>query len=382
MKGGASVTQAKNPYNRRQLLSLCTLLLLVPALRLVPSSSAAVAGRAAWFSALAALPPLLLYLRFLCRFMALRRDGEGLAGLIRRSLGGRLGQAALLLFAAWLLFYGGFVLRSGAERYVVTVFPHSSPSVFSVTLGLLALLGALGSPRTLVRAGRIVLPMLLLVLLVVLFFGLLSVDLGNLVPLTVYDAVPAVRGMLPVVNVLAFSLYGACFLLEGTAREPDAYRQTAAWLIRVSLLFTLLSAAVIGSFGAELCARLTQPFFTLVRNLVFFRSLERAEALVVTYWVFPDFLLSSVFLYTAQHCLRLALDMDAAYQGQRRWDLRGGRWVIPLCGAVMILLGLLLAPDAAALQFWSERLIPLLNLGVAFLLVPSIYIIGKQKKTL
>ena len=69
----------KYRFNRRQLLSLCTLLLLVPALRLLPSATAAAAGRAAWFSAPAALPPLLLYLRFLCRFMELRREGEGLA---------------------------------------------------------------------------------------------------------------------------------------------------------------------------------------------------------------------------------------------------------------------------------------------------------------
>lgn len=372
----------KYRFNRRQLLSLCTLLLLVPALRLLPSATAAAAGRAAWFSAPAALPPLLLYLRFLCRFMELRREGEGLAELTQRSLGGALGKGVLLFFAAWLLLYGGFVLRSGAERYVVTVFPHSSPAVFSVTLGLLALLGALGSLRTLVRAGRMVLPMMLFVLLTVLFFGLLSVDRSNLLPLTVYDAVPTARGVLPVLNILAFGMYGACFLLADAPKEPNAYRQTAAWLVRITLLLTLLSAAVIGSFGAELCARLTQPFFTLVRNLVFFRSLERVEALVVTYWVFPDFLLSAVLLYAAQYCLRLALGMDPADHGQRRWDLRGGRRVIPLCGAVLILLGLLLAPDASSLRFWSERLIPILNLSVAFVLIPGIYIIGKQKKTL
>ena len=374
--------QANQSFNRRQLLSLCSLLLLVPALRLVPSASAAVAGRAAWFSVFFALPPLLLYLRFLCRFMDLRREGEGLAELTQRSLGSRLGKAALLFFTVWLLLYGGFVLRSGAERYVVTVFPHSSTAVFSVTLGLLALLGALGSPRTLVRAGRMVLPLFLPVLLVVLFFGLLSVDRSKLLPLTVYDALPTARGALPVINVLAFGLYGACFLLNCMPREDHAFRQTAAWLVRIALLLTLLSAAVIGSFGAELCTRLTQPFFTLVRNLVFFRSLERIEALVVTYWVFPDFLLASVLLYTAQYCLRLALGMDPVYRGQRRWDLRGGRWVILLCGGTLIVLGLLLAPDAAGLQLWSERLIPLLNLGVAFVLIPGIYIIGKQKTTL
>ncbi len=373
---------ANNQFNRRQLLSLCLLILLVPALRLYPAASAESAGRAAWLCALAALPALLLYLRFLCRFMELRREGEGLAELIQRSLGGRFGQAALMLMTAWLMLYGGFVLRSGAERFVVTSFPHSSPAVFSLTLGLLALLGALGSPRTLVRAARMILPLLFLVLLPVLFFGLRSVDRTNLLPLTVYDTVPLLKGTLPVVNVLAFALYGACFLLSSVPKTPNAFRSLSSWLLGSILLLTLLGVAVLGSFGAELCSRLTQPFFTLVRNLIFFRSLERVEALVVTYWVFPDFLLLSMLLYIAQYCLRLALGLNPAYRGERRWELRGGRWTIPLCGVTFVVLGLLLAPDAVSLHFWSERLIPLLNLSVAFAFIPLLYIIGKQKKTL
>ena len=76
------------------------------------------------------------------------------------------------------------------------------------------------------------------------------------------------------------------------------------------LMVTAVSLAVLGNFGAELTARLTRPFFSLVRNLEFFGSLERIEALVVTLWVFPDFLLVSALLYTAQHILRLCFDLD------------------------------------------------------------------------
>ncbi len=373
---------ANDRYPLRQLLSLCTLLLLVPALRLIPAASASTAGRAAWLSVLVALPLCLLYLRFLSRFMSLRREGEGLAELTLRGLGGRLGKGMLFLLSAWLLLYGGFILRSGADRYVVTIFPHSQPAVFSVTLGLLALLGALGPARTLLRTARMVLPLLALVFLVVLFFSLLSVDRTNLLPLTIYDAGPLARGALPALDALVLPLYGACFLLNEVPRGQEAPRLVLAWLLRTILLLTLLSAAVIGCLGAELCERLSQPFFALVRNLIFFRSLERAEALVVTFWVFPDFLLCSFLLYTAQYCLRLALGMAPEHRGERRWDLHRGRWIIPLCALTLILLSLLLAPDGASLHLWSSRLIPLLNFSVAFVLIPSIYIVARQKKTL
>lgn len=374
--------KSNDQFQLRQLFSLCTMVLLVPVLRLFPVAPAALAGRAAWLSALAAAPVLLLYLLFLCRFLAFRREGEGLAELTLRCLGDKLGRAALLLFAAWLLLYAGFALRSGADRYVITVFPHSENAVFIVTLGLLALIGALGPARSLARSARMALPILLLLLLTILLFALPSVRRVNLLPLTVYDSGALLKGALPVVNVLSLGLYAVAFLLGSVPKEQAPFRGAALWLVRFTLFLTLMSAAVIGCFSAELCARLTQPFFSLVRNLIFFRSLERAEAFVVTLWVFPDFLLAALLLFSAQHCLRLSLGMDPRYTGQRRWDLRSGRWIIPLCGLTCIALGLLLAPDAASMRLWSERLIPLINLAFAFGLLPLTYIVGKQKKTL
>ena len=135
--------ERKDSYNLRQLLSLGAAILLVPMLRLYPAASAALAGRAGWLAAVAAAPVLLLYLLFLYRFLGRRREGEGLAELTLRCLDGPLGRGMLLLYAVWLLVYGGFVLRSGADRYVITIFPHSDDVAFAVTLGGLALLGAL-----------------------------------------------------------------------------------------------------------------------------------------------------------------------------------------------------------------------------------------------
>ena len=88
--------QTSYKFNRNQLIALCSVTLLVPALRLVPSLTASLGGRAAWLSVPAASLPLLGYVWFLSRFMSHRKSGEGMAELTLHCLGSGAGGAALL----------------------------------------------------------------------------------------------------------------------------------------------------------------------------------------------------------------------------------------------------------------------------------------------
>lgn len=47
-----------------------------------------------------------------------RVPGEGLGGVLLRVFGRFGGTAAVLLYTAWTVFYAGFVLRAGADRFV------------------------------------------------------------------------------------------------------------------------------------------------------------------------------------------------------------------------------------------------------------------------
>ena len=119
-----------------------------------------------------------------------------------------------------------------------------------------------------------------------------------------------------------------------------------------------------------------------MKNLVFFRSLERVEALVVSLWVFSDFVVISLCLMSAQHCLRLAMGKRAHYAGERALDMRSGRWVIWLCAGACVACSLLIAPEPRALDFWSRYIIPGINLAFGFVLLPLVYLSGRIRKTL
>lgn len=368
--------------SRRQLFALATLMLLVPSLRLFITAATEYAGRAVWLTAPLAALPMLIYIYFISGFMDSRREGENIQDLFLRCLGPRLGKSALGITAAWLILYSGFILRSEADRFIVTIYPNSGPGVFTIGLGLVCLVATLGNPRSIVRSAMLISPVLIGSLLLILLFSLGSISASNLLPVTVDDALPVALGSLAAVDVLSFGIYAVCFIEGMCPLQSGRARQGSLWLMVMVLLMSLLCLSVVGMFGAELSTRLSRPFFIMVRNLVFFRTVERVEALAVMLWLFPDFLLVSVFLYGAQYCLRRCFGFDAEYRGERLLDTGRGRWLIWPTALAAISLSIVIGPDALSLDFWSSKLIPAINLFFAFIFIPSIYIVGKIKKTL
>ena len=370
--------QQKN-FGRRQLLSLGMIIMLAPALRIFPAETAAVAGRSTWLCPLAAAPLLIGYMHFLTKLMGCRQEGENFQDLTLRALGPKAGKAALGIMSLWMLIYSGFVLRAGVDRLIVTTYPNSSPESFTIVMGFLALMAALSSPRSLVRAARMVRPVVLGVLLLLFGFACFSIDIHNLLPITSGDIIPTLMGSAVSIDILSCSAVAMCLILGGLRKQEGDFRHLCLWTAEVLLLLTMLGIAVIGTFGPELSARLTRPFFVLVKNMVFFRTVERVEALVVMLWIFPDFLLTSLFLWAGQYSLRLMLGFDAAYEG-RKSDFSNGRFIIWLSALAVTVFAMLVAPDALSLELWSAYIIPCANLSFAFLFFPLIYIIGKEKK--
>ncbi len=363
-------------YNSRQLFSLGAVIALTPILRLYPSQSAALVGRAGWLTPLAALPLGVAWAWGMTRFLQRLKPGEHFPDLILR-LGGK---PALALFTGWTFLYAAFVLRSGADRLVGTVYPGATPALFSQLMGLIALLAALSTPRTLARIGRMLLPILYGVLALLLFFAFTSVDLGNLLPVGVSDVWPVLRATPMPLDILAGTGTALCFLAGGVKDEGLRFSRFSVWAAGLCVLTSLLCAAVTGAFGAPLTAQLARPFFVLVRTLSFFRTVERVEALVVMLWIFPDFLITALFLWAGQYSLRLLCGFHPDDQPRARLDFSEGRILTWAFGAAATVLALFLAPAPAALERWSTVYIPAANFTFVLVFLPLLYIIGTWKK--
>ena len=170
--------------SRRQLSILLFVSALSPLIRQAPGMAVQSAGSAVWLSALLALVPLPLAGLLLGRLTRKRVPGEGLGGVLLRVFGRFGGTAAVLLYTAWTVFYAGFVLRAGADRFVTAVYPGSRPWLFMAVMAALCVPACLGRLKTLGRCAEIALPLLALVFLFAFLFCLPGLDAANHAPIS------------------------------------------------------------------------------------------------------------------------------------------------------------------------------------------------------
>ncbi len=350
---------------RRQLMTLAFVSMLSPVIRQIPRSMVAEAGAVSWAGALLAIPLIALLALFLRAFLRKREPGEGMADQICKALGPRPGRAAVLIYMLWLLFYGGVVLRAGAERFVATVFPASQLWVFEAVMLALVITAGLSSLRVLARVTELILPLLLTILVLVFTSILPQVRSDNLLPLSRLDAVPVLRAAFPALNTVSLLTYAG--FLENHVPPERLGREALRPLLGLAVIILLLCLSTVGFCGPELVSRMNTPFFTMLRELNFLHTMERVEALIIAQWVILDFVLLSCVLHICTENLCIL------FRKLRRRPL-----VWP-CAGVLLLFSATAAPDSFRLQLLTEKLLPLSHAVLILAGLPLIFLVGRLR---
>lgn len=372
----------KARYNRRQMLYLAFAVFLAPATRLIPETTAAIAGSGSWLAPIITLPFAFLYLLFLCYFLKSRRAGEGTGEVILRAAGPRLGTSVLFIIGIYMFFYSGFLLRTGTARFVTTIYSESTSSVFVVTGLILGTIAALGPMKAVVRSAKIFGIFIIAVELFVLLLSLDGVEFTRLLPIFDPDPGAFLLGAAPVVNVFVGVLAYVSFAEFGEAPARGRFRSYGIWLLLCSLLLTLISCAIVGTYGAKLTASLVHPFFTLTRGISLLNTLERVEAFIVAIWIFPDFIMLGLMLGCGRRCLQLAFGFLPSADEKKMLSPKNGRALILLGLAVTVATTLLIPSSSGAMKLFGEIVVPAANCFVTLILLPLCCLVGKLRKTI
>ena len=363
--------------NGRQYLSLMLFGCLAPMLRRMPRALAQTAGFGAWLSILICILPAALLLALHRMLLRTAGNGRGMCEILRDALGRRVGSIFIALYAAWMLFLAGYVLRGGAERFITTIYPNNDPLVFMVVTLLACLFAAMGSLKAIARTAMVFRPWLLGALVLVFAFSLPDAKLAGLWQPAPGSGDGIARGCLAALEPLCFPVCVA--FARDMCREELPRRRWVPWFAAVFVAEELLYVCVIGLFGPELTARLANPFLSMVRGVSLFGAIERVEAVVVTLWVFSDFVFFSLLIFMASRSLRLLFGF-AQTDKPRIFDLHNGRWMTPVCAALSLAAGCCMGLGTGSFGETSAHTVPLVNLTFSFAVPAAVLAVGRARR--
>ena len=151
-----------------QLVALTFVSMLSPFLRLIPGAVTSASGSAAWVSAALSLILICLLSAALTTLVKRSPGKSGLASTILHTLGRFPGSVVLCVWSVWLVFHSSFLLCSGADRFVATIYPGIRHTMFILVTAAICLIAALGQIKAIARTSEIFRPLLLFVLLLVI----------------------------------------------------------------------------------------------------------------------------------------------------------------------------------------------------------------------
>ena len=349
----------------RQFVAAAFLSALSPLIRRFPRTPAALAGRGAWFAVLLSAVPMLAAAAAAALLLR-RQRGRGLAEVFTALLGKLPGRALTGLYGLWFIFYAGFLLRSGAERFLTTVYSGAQPALFVLVMALLCAVGAAGRLRPLGRCAMLLRPLMLALLLGIALLTLKDIDLALLLPLPAGDLRAQSAAALETANVLSVVFFLG--FLGGRLERPLRPRDWAPWLAALLGIIALMTVQCLGVFGAELTAALRYPYFMLVRDVSVLGALERLEPAVIALWVFPDFLLIALLLRLAAENFRFAFGAAGC-----------GRLPL-LCAAAAAAAAMAIPGALADFRTLSERTVPLLCALFGFAPLPPLLLLAALRK--
>jgi spore germination protein KB len=343
--------------------------LFSPVARLLPGAALKRAGFSGWLAPLIALPFLLGLVWVMGRLLTVEGRKVGLADALLARLGPRLGRAVGALLVLWLLFYGGVILRSGSERILSTVYPGFGLPLFLGGSLLLGMVFARGRLRWAGRSAFVVLLLFAGILAVVFAAALSALHWDYLWPPEVNRWQGICLGALSVADVLSPWVWFS-FLRGGVTEDEGSFPRSSRGVVLLCLLTLVFLLATIGDLGPELALRQQFPFYVMIKNLRLLNLMERFDAVIVVLWMMTDYVFIGMLLLSASAGLR-------SLSGSRRRE----SWV-PFCALGMLLSALLGGENAFRFAWISERLIPVVNLGLAFLLLPLIALFPVKKENL
>lgn len=359
----------KDVITYRQYALTIFVALFSPVSRLLPKAVVEITGAGGWIAPLFAFFPLLGLVWVVEKLVTVEGKKHALSAALCLRLGPGPGKVISLLYGVWITVYGGFLLRSGGERLLSTIYPTAHLPLFLVAMLVPVVIAAMGPLRYAVRSAVVLMLLFAIALIAVNLLAIPNVKVQYLLPVNILRPGQLLFSALPVVNVLS-PWVNFTFFRDRVVEDTAAVRRSAAYLAVLILMVILLLVTTVGILGPELSLRHQFPFFIMIKNLSFFNIIERIEPVVVMIWLLTDYVFITMQLISAGEALKSVFEI-----GPR------AIYILP-CSVAMLVISFVIARDAFRFMWVSNVIIPIINLCVVFILLPLFLVLSVFRKKL
>ncbi len=332
----------------------------------MPQAISARVGPSSWLAGLFSFP-LFLALGFVIDGILKKHPHDNLSDAYTRLLGKIGGKTVLAAYFILVLFLIAIYLRFFCERIFAMLGTTAIlPSILFVDIVLIYAV----SRRPIVHAVRLcyICALIMMPLVAIIaFVNFFHIDFLNLLPFRAKDIWPLLRSSDMILG--SWSYFTLTFLFRRSIIAKNPIWKSCLYVGIVLMVFDVFFFVLtIGTLGADLCAILPTPIFTVVKILDIPGLIERFDMLLCIMWIVLDFFMLVYFFYSAKVLLRDLFELDNT-----------DSLVTPLT-LFSFVMTLFIASNRPEIQAFSVRVVTLVQ-GALFFVVPFlVFGIGKLRK--
>lgn len=357
---------SKGKISLRQAMFLFLTITFSPSVRLLPNYAAIYGKQAGW------LAPIVTFLIMIPIIYMLHNiyktyKNAAFTYIMNDICGIFAGKTITILYIIWITILNALYVRYYAERLLSVLLPHVNIAIFIIAMLFTVFVVLRKSMVVLARMNEIILAIIVIVFLFSIAFSLPEIKVNNLLPVSRLDIVPILRSNIGILAIWAY--FPFIFLFSDIINNKEKIKrigmETFTFLVIVT---TVVIIAPIGILGASIVEISPIPFYSTVKQIALFDTIERIESFLVSLWIISDFVIVAVFTF-------MVMDMF-----KTTFKLTETRPLVSMYLIFLYFLSLYISRSIFELQDFSDIILIPANIIFGIGIPILIFTIGKIRK--
>jgi len=350
----------------RQLLFVFTVIVSSPATRFLPKFAAAKAAQAGWISPILGTVPFILII-FIIDSILKKYKGQSMSEIISNLMGKYLGKLVLAIYLLWSVWLSAMYTYYYADRLTSSIYTHVNNNILIIIILILIAYVLRSGFTPIARMSEILLPFIGAVLVMLSIFLFPKVKADNVLPIYFNDIVPIINGSFASLSILSY-LFLMFFLFDRVVnlKSFKFFGYIAAYINISSLM--LITFITIGVLGNSIAERAPMPVLITVKQVSLMDIIENIEAIIVSIWIFADFVMISAFIAISLNLIKSI------------FKLADVKPLINILAILIFFLAMSICTSKFELEEFSNKLLIPINVTLGYGFPVVLFILSKLRK--